>query len=614
MHDVVEFLRRHAPFDDLDDGQLEELADATEVEFFAVGERIFRQGEGPIEHARIVRKGAIELVADGQVFDVLGEGELFGHPSMLSGYPAWFEARAGEDSLCYRLPAAAITPLLGRPTGLRFVARSLVARPPRPGEDAGLDRALEPVARLVHGPALVCEPGWSIRRVAREMAAAEAAAALVRLRDGELGIVTDRDLRDRVVAGETSLDAPVTEVMSAPAVTVTPERSGAEVMLEMLERDIHHVPVVWPHGEVLGVLGDRDLLLAGTELPFSIRREVADAPDAAALRSAAERMRSSVIALHDAEVPPSRVAAIIAVVADAITARLLELAIATLGPPPAALAWLALGSFGRREAVPSSDIESGLIWDRGDESAASRFMGGLGARVVADLAEAGFTVDAHGVTAAQPVLDRSFASWRAAIRDVIADPEQEQGLIFISLLADARRTYQRGDPRDPLEELGQIRHRRPLLRLLLRLALVHRPPTGLRRLRGALGEGDGHGHGEGGRKLDIKRSGLLPIVGIARYASLAAGGQATSTRERLTFASTGGTLDGGDARTLAEAFELFWRLRLDHQVEQLRAGVEPDDHIDAADLTPVTRGYVREAFHSVAAIQRSLRGELSLPP
>src|SRR5919197_897529 len=234
MHDVVEFLRRHAPFDDLDDGQLDELAGATEVEFFAAGERIFRQGEGPIEHVRVVRKGSIELVADGQVLDVLGEGELFGHPAMLSGYPAWFLAR---------------------------------------------------------GPALVCEPGWNIRRVAREMAAAEAGAALVRLADGELGIVTDRDLRDRVVAGEMSLDAPVTRVMSAPAVTVTPERSAAEVMLEMLERDIHHMPVVWPHGEVVGVLGDRDLLLAGSELPFSIRRDVADAPDPTALRAAAERMR-----------------------------------------------------------------------------------------------------------------------------------------------------------------------------------------------------------------------------------------------------------------------------------------------------------------------------------
>jgi hypothetical protein len=60
--------------------------------------------------------------------------------------------------------------------------------------------------------------------------------------------------------------------------------------------------------------------------------------------------------------------------------------------------------------------------------------------------------------------------------------------------------------------------------------------------------------------------------------------------------------------------EVLGRLRLDHQVEQLRAGLEPDDYIDAADLNPVTRNYVREAFHAASLARRSLEGELALPP
>ncbi len=61
------------------------------------------------------------------------------------------------------------------------------------------------------------------------------------------------------------------------------------------------------------------------------------------------------------------------------------------------------------------------------------------------------------------------------------------------------------------------------------------------------------------------------MADIARYASFAAGARTNSTPERLRVASTAGILDRGDARTLAEAYELFWRLRLEHQVEQLRA-------------------------------------------
>src|SRR5207248_8464327 len=115
MHDVVEFLRQFAPFDDLDDGSLESLATNVEVEFFLAGTVIFRQGETPIENVRVVRRGAVELVSDGRVLDILGEGELFGHPSMLSGLPSGFEARAGEDLLSYRLPSDAVVAILGRP-------------------------------------------------------------------------------------------------------------------------------------------------------------------------------------------------------------------------------------------------------------------------------------------------------------------------------------------------------------------------------------------------------------------------------------------------------------------------------------------------------------------
>ena len=89
--------------------------------------------------------------------------------------------------------------------------------------------------------------------------------------------------------------------MSAPAFTVSPHRFGDEVMLEMLDRDIRHVPVVWPHGEVLGVLSDRDLLVAETRTPFSLRRAIDDASDIDQLRRASARLRPAVISLHEAQ-------------------------------------------------------------------------------------------------------------------------------------------------------------------------------------------------------------------------------------------------------------------------------------------------------------------------
>jgi CBS domain-containing protein len=618
VHDIVEFLGRHAPFDDLTEQELDELATSAEVEFFRAGTTILPQEDLPAEHVRIVRKGTVELVDQGRVLDILREGEMFGHPSMLSGLPTGLEARAGEDTLAYRFPAEVVGPLLARPTGMRYLARSLLARP-RPAaatEPSDADPGRRPAAQLIRDAPVVLEHWVTVRDAAVRMTEAGVSAALVRLADGGLGILTDSDLRSRVIAGGIGGDLPVTAVASTPVHSVTPDRYGAEVVLEMLDRDISHIAVVWPHGEVLGILSDKDLLALEAGTPFALRHAIDEAHDAEGLRRAAQRLWPTVIALHDAQMPPAVTGSIIAVVIDAVTRRLLDLAIDELGPggPPAALRWLALGSLGRREVVPSSDVDSALVWDvDGDEEEEpfTDYMHALGARVIDGLAATGFASDAHGATAADPLFMRSLPGWRRMIRGVIDDPDRDKALVYLSLIYDARPVCAMADGADPLEELRRAWQNPRLLNLMLRLALFHRPPTGLQRLRDRLLEGDGAEHQRGG--FDVKTGGILPIAGIARYGALAARVRAGSTPERLRSAGVAGTLDAADARTLTEAFEFFWRLRLEHQVEQLRRGVKPDDRVDPDELSPLTRRLARDAFHEVAGVQRKLRMKLGAP-
>ncbi len=50
-----------------------------------------------------------------------------------------------------------------------------------------------------------------------------ASSVLVPLNGGGFGIVTDRDLRSNLIAAGRSADAPLSEVMTSPALTVGPE-------------------------------------------------------------------------------------------------------------------------------------------------------------------------------------------------------------------------------------------------------------------------------------------------------------------------------------------------------------------------------------------------------
>lgn len=609
--DAFAFLRAHPPFDALEQADVERVAASAEVEFFLAGSTIFSQSAQPVEHLRVVRTGAVEIVLDGRALDMLGAGELFGHASMLSGLPPGFSARAHEDTLCYRIPEEVARAALAQPASVGFVARSLPAM--HDAGPAGLaprapapDPANQPVAALIRDPPLLCSPQTTIRDAAARMTAAPATSIVIELGDS-LGIVTDRDLRSRVVAAGAPYDAMVSSVMSAPAYTVEPDRLAGDVLLEMLDRGVRHFPVVTASREVVGVVEATDLLAVETLSSFHLRRAIARADSVAALARAAQGMRPAVVALHQARVAASSIAAIYSVVLDALTRRLIELALARAGEAPAEFAWLALGSQSRREATPGSDVDSAMVW-YGDarEEVIQPYLQALAGEVATGLGECGIRVDSHGATASEVLFARSIASWQRVARVWLEHPTREQALMLVSVLVDSRPVWgiHSGNPMS--DTFREARARPELLHLLARFALSHRPPTGF--LRGLVVEHDGEHRG----RLDLKNGGLLPIVDLARWAGMAAGVTSASTLERLRAAGDAGTLPMANVRTLEDAFELFTELRMEHQVEQLQAGVEPDDHLDPDALSQLARAHLKEAFRAVASVQKRIAAELSL--
>ncbi len=608
---MVEFLRAHPPFDALELADVERVAFSSEVEFFLAGSTIFAQGAQPVEHLRVVRTGAVEIVLDDAVLDLLGPGELFGHASMLSGLPPGFAARAQEDTLCYRIPEEIARGVLARPESVGFVARSLldvhaqasaVLAPRKPAPNP----ANQPVAALIRDPPLLCSPSTPIRDAATKMASAPATSIVVELRDS-LGILTDSDLRSRVVADGITPDAPVSAVMSAPAYTVEPDRLGGDVLLEMLDRGVRHFPVVTAGREVIGVVEAVDLLAVETLSSFHLRRAIARAGSVTELARAAQGLRPAVVALHDARVAASSVAAIYSVVLDALARRLIELAVAAADPVPGEFSWLALGSQARREATPASDVDSAIVW-YGDvrEEVVRPYLHALAGNVAAGLAECGISVDSHGATASNVLFVRSIESWRRVARDWIEHPTREQALILVSVLVDSRPVWGIRSGSQVSDTFRAAKARPELLHLLARFALSHRPPTGF--MRGLVVEHDGKHRG----RLDLKNGGLLPVVDLARWAGMAAGVTSASTLERLRAAGDAGTLPAAEVRTLEDAFELFTELRMEHQVEQLRAGSTPDDHLNPDELSALTRSYLKESFRAVASVQRHIAAELRL--
>jgi CBS domain-containing protein len=560
LSEIARFLGLRAPFDTLAPEELGEVAQGTEIEFYPSGAVILSEDGGPVTFLRVIHSGAVDIVHEDQLLDLLGPGDTFGHGAMMSGLPPGFEARAAEDTLCYRLPVGVARPLLERAH-----SRELAVGVREPGH--------QPVAKLIRSPTVRCAPDESIGDAARRMTEAGANAAVIELPGGNIGILTDRDLRTRVIAAGIPASAPVETVMTVPVFTVVPGRLGGDVLFELLERGIRHAPVVSERGQLVGVVEDADLFAVHPRSWFAARRSIARAKDVDALAAVARGLPEIVVDLHNSNLRALDLARVLSALVDALTIRVLELAQPVERLPADGLVWVALGSQARRELTPASIQRGALIYSDAPPP-------GWLDSVTAGLKSCGLTAE---VTA------RSGAEWIA-----VSDPDE----LGLTVLVERRPLW--GTPREPLPVVeGPTRTR--VLAALARRALAAHPPTGF--------DGDSVLEHDGTRSnwLDIRGAAVIPIVELARWAGACVGATEGSTPERLASAAQDGVLSAADARTLTDAFGLALELRIDHQLEQQAAGAAPDDWLDPRALSPLTRDHLRDVFRAVAAVQRTLR-------
>ena len=95
------------------------------IEFFPEDAVIIQAAGEPAHFLYVIRRGAVELIEEDHVLDVLGEGEAFGYLSLLSGLSPVATVRAAEDTICYLIDAALAEEVLGTRRGLAFVSSTL---------------------------------------------------------------------------------------------------------------------------------------------------------------------------------------------------------------------------------------------------------------------------------------------------------------------------------------------------------------------------------------------------------------------------------------------------------------------------------------------------------
>jgi CBS domain-containing protein len=243
-----------------------------------------------------------------------------------------------------------------------------------------------PAGSLALHPPVFVAPDASAGDAARAMRAAGMGAVLVG--SEAPGIVTDRDLRNRVVADELPAATAVASIMSRPLKTLPVDAPVHEVLQLMLEEDIHHVPLTHS-GRVIGIVTDKDLLRRQAKGPLLLLERIKALRSDLDLDGYTSELATTADALVAAGMDPMSIARVITSLNGALTRKLLRLAEDELGSPPCPYAWLALGSEGRMEQVLATDQDNALVY-RDDTPQAREYFATLADRVVSALLRAGF--------------------------------------------------------------------------------------------------------------------------------------------------------------------------------------------------------------------------------
>jgi CBS domain-containing protein len=595
--DVASFLGAHPPFDGLGREQLEAIAASVEERAFAVGATALVEDGTPASVFYVIATGSMELVHEEEVIDILEPGEAFGHPSLLTGLAPAFTVRAHEDSTCYVLGRDAALQTLGRPTGVDFVARSMRERLTRTGHTVHAlpELGTVRVPELISRPPLFCEHTTTIRDAAVSMTEHGDSAILVR--EGErLSIVTDADLRARVVAGQLASDATVS-LVARDAVRVGHDRLAVDAVVDMLESGVDHLVVEDRRRTVLGIVSATDLMGFETWSPFALRHAALRARDEDELVRVSAGLRRLFLALLGAGLPPVDIGRVLTLQLDSLRLRLIDFAIARHGPAPASWAWLVLGSAARREFTLGSDQENALAYaDSDPESGVDAYFERFAQDVNAGLERCGFVPDLNGVLARNRLWRMGESEWIKVFRDCLTEPDNSH-LIRATVSFDFRHGSGGLEVVSPLIAVIREAPRHPaFLRQLGRTAADPKPPL---RFGGSLAV-DQHG------KIDIKRRGIIPIVNLARFHALANGVTISATVDRLEAAAESGALSSEIADGITEAFGIVARIRLQHHAAQIAAGEAVDNMVDPAGLPPVSRRELREAFRVVAQAQKRM--------
>ena len=614
--EIIDFFQIVLPFNLLSREALGDMVSEIAMEYYPKGEQILKQDGPPSEFLGVIKKGGVKVyqIAENDeevVIDLRGEGEHFGMLSLISGDHSRNNVATIEDTICYQVPKNTVLAVLqNNPAVNEYFLKSFFVnlidktyeetRKRYTGGTTGEQLLFSTkVKDILRTETKTIPPDISIQQAAIEMAAHKISSLVVVDSTGKpVGMVTDRDFREKVVAGAKDVSSPVKSIMNTPLITIDSEDNCFEAVLRMIRHRIHHI-VVMEGQKLKGMLTNHDFMLMQGSSPTLLVKEIGNIKSVEELQDTAPKFYKAVSSLLRHGARMHNITGLITELTEKITNTVVDIFEQENGEPPINYTLFDYGGAGRHELTLSFRVDMGIVYSDGASSQQQQEADNYFKLLAAALNSSMLACDLTGKKRCIrrdniqgiSLWQEKFSKWGTG-----AGTGLETGLFDMRAI--------RGDHKSVnslrlflIKRAGQYKG---LMEALAADALQVKLPLAFFK-DFVLEKG-----GEHKNKLNLYEKGIKPLADCARIYGLEKGVTRRSTLGRLHELKSRHGLTV--AEDMTQAFGYLNGLLINNQLRQAEQGEKPDNFINPDILTNFERKTLKESIHFTSRLYGDIEG------
>lgn len=534
----------------------------------------------------IIIKGSVTELIDGEIHNVYSSGDSFDADALIYN-KCESKFVVDEDLICYEIKKEDFLDLMQNKEVQSYFLQDFVSRHQHMKEyDSQSDLTpflISRVSDMFLHKACIVTPNESIYNSLKKMKELKAKVIIIK-KDDEYGIVTDTDLRNNVLLGETDIHEEIGTITKYGLISIDTKDFLFNALLLMTQNSIKRV-IVMHKNEICGVLEQLDLLSYFANHSHLIAVQIEKAQSLDDLKNLQEDLRNVIISLRVKGVKVRYISKLVSALNTKIYKKVFDMCVSEDLRDKCCL--IVMGSEGRAEQSLKSDQDNALIVQDGVD--VELFREPM-IKLSNYLLEIGFPKCSGNVMVSNEFWRRNVSEYKRLI-DSWAVNMSEQNAQNFSIFLDANCVAGNKEILDKLSSYlyNNFNARDDILAHIAKAVLNFETPLSM--FSGFVLEKE---HQD---KLDLKKGGIFALVHGVRTLSLQYKIQATNTIERIKQLNNQGIIDKNFATELIESFDSLSSIRLKAMLEA--KDLKHINYISPTNLEKIQKDLLKDSFRII---------------